>query len=192
MKVDLYAENKAEYATPKKPVLLDVSPAQYLSIEGTGDPGGEEFQAAIGALYNVAYTIKMASKLAGRDYGVCKLEGLYTGIGPGNWRWRLMIRTPGFITAKELESAKAALKAKSKPSEVQQIKLEKLREGKCIQMLHVGPYDDEQRTIAQMTRFAEENGLKCNGAHHEIYLSDPRRVAPERLRTILRLPAQRV
>jgi hypothetical protein len=190
MRLDLYAEHKAEYATPKTPFLLDVGPSTYLSIEGSGKPGGEEFERKIAALYSVAFTIKMASKSEGRDYAVCKLEGLWEGLGEGHWHWRLLIRIPEFIGEEELKTARAELLAKGKPRDVQLVTLERLHEGRCVQMLHVGPYDAEDRTIASMKRFVDEHGLRPHGAHHEIYLSDPRRVAPVRLRTILRQPVR--
>ena len=104
------------------------------------------------------------------------------------WRWRLLIRTPEFVAAKELAAAAAKLIAKGKPAEVNQVKLETIDEGRCVQMLHIGPYDREGDTVAGMGAFAGEHGLKFAGPHHEIYISDPRRVAPEKLKTILRLP----
>jgi hypothetical protein len=101
-----------------------------------------------------------------------------------------MIRTPGFITEKELAATIEKLLAKDKPKEVASVKLEKLTEGKCVQILHVGSYDKEGATIAKMHAHAESKGLKFHGLHHEIYLSDPRRVAPAKLRTILRNPVR--
>jgi len=196
-KLDLYKVHKDEYVTPKKPVLVQTKRAKYLAITGHGAPAGEAFQKAVGALYNVAYTLKMAKKFAGRDYKVCNLEGLWWGEKeaenfaaqpPDTWNWKLIIRVPDFISAKDLKDAVATLKEKSKPPEVADVKLEALDEGECVQMLHVGPYGNECETISQMRALAAEKGLSCHGLHHEIYLSDPRRVAPERLRTILRLP----
>ena len=107
------------------------------------------------------------------------------------WRWKLLIRTPDFITPEELHEAKAKLLAKGKGPEVSQVGLESIEEGPCVQMLHVGPYDTEPETISALAAFARENGLELHGLHHEVYLSDPRRVPPERLRTILRLPVRR-
>jgi hypothetical protein len=195
-KLDLYKLHKAEYAMPRKPVLLRVKPAQYLTIEGHGAPGNARFQACIGALYGMAFTIKMARKFAGKqDYAVCKLEGQYFGdlntIPKDNWNWKLMIRTPDFIARPDLESALAVLLKRGKSPEVKEVKLETLEEGDCVQMLHVGPYDRESESVALMRRFAEAGGLSLAGPHHEIYLSDPRRVPPERLRTILRQPMRK-
>jgi hypothetical protein len=184
-KIDLYKLHRAEYATPKKPSLVDIKPAQYLSIRGNGRPGGDEFQAAIGALYNVAFTVKMASKFAGQDYGVCKLEGLWGSTE----EWTLLIRTPEFIHSDALGDAITKLKAKGK-SGVGEVRLKKLDEGRCVQVLYTGSYSNEGPTIDSMAAFASERGCRTRGDHHEIYLSDPRRVAPERLRTILRRPVR--
>jgi hypothetical protein len=198
-KLDLYKEHKQDYVTPRKPVLLTIGPAKYLSIEGQGQPGGELFQTHLGSLYGVAFTIKMTSKFAGRDYKVMMLEGLWhhpdgqcaaSGKPPKEWKWKLLIRTPDFITRKELHKAIAALKVKGKGPEVARVKLETFREGRCVQVLHVGPYDQEPQTIEVMKTFAEANGLSLKGPHHEVYLSDPRRVVPSKLRTILRQPVR--
>jgi hypothetical protein len=197
-KIDLCKQHKDEYATPTKPVLIEAKPALYLTIEGMGEPGGEVFQDRIGALYSMAFTIKMTRKFEGRqDYAVGKLEAQWWAEGVSGdfsktpkdqWQWKLLIRTPEFITQADMDKAVAALTKKGKSPTVKQVRLEQIAEGRCVQMLHVGPYDREGETVAQMLAFAEKQGLKCHGLHHEIYLSDPRRVPPERLKTILRLP----
>jgi len=191
-KLDLYAEHKSEYVAPKNPVLIDASPAQYLAISGNGDPGGPVFQKKLGALYNVAFTIKMARKQAGQDYAVSKLEGLWWSDGPdpsvGPWNWTLIIRVPDFIGARELKEAIKKLQDKGKDAEVAEVEIKKLKEGRSVQMLHIGPYEQERGTIEKMQKFAAAEGLTFRGVHHEIYLSDPRRVAPEKLKTILRHP----
>ena len=195
-KFDIYQAHKADYVTPQKPALVEMKPAKYLAIAGQGAPEGKVFQAKISALYNVAFTVKMTRKFAGRDYTVSKMEGLWWAnsgkscleVSPKDWNWKLMIRTPDFITQKDVDSAIAKLREKGKPAEVSEVKLETLDEGLCVQVLHVGPYDAEAPTIAQMEAFVGEKGLRFHGLHHEIYLSDPRRVAPARLRTILRHP----
>jgi hypothetical protein len=198
-KLDLYKTHKSEYVTPKKPALVNVKPAQYLSVEGKGEPGGEVFHKMVGALYGVAYTVKFIKKFAGRDYKVCQLEGLWWGSGKGmdffknppkTWNWKLLVRVPDFIKAKDIKDAVKLLKEKGKGAGTGKVKLEKIREGKCVQMLHVGPYNQEQGTIGQMMEFAREKGLVAHGRHHEIYLSDPRRVPASRLRTILRHPVR--
>jgi len=196
-KLDLYKKYKGDYVASTKPALITVKRAPYLAITGRGEPGGQAFQAKMSALYGAAFTIKMARKAAGRDYAVCKLEGLWWGKRKtadlwsepkAQWNWNLMIRVPDFIKQKDLDDAVAALIRKGKGPEVTQVKLETIDEGNCVQMLHVGPYDAEPDTIARMLAFARQQGLSFRGLHHEIYLSDPRRVAPEKLRTILRHP----
>lgn len=199
-KLDLYQAHKADYATPRKPVLLRIARADYLGIAGRGIPGGDAFEKAIGALYSVAFTIKMASKFAGRDYGVAKLEGLWWIASGGSfmtepkeqWSWRLLIRTPDFIGQRELEAAWKQLAERGKDPLYRQVELTSLDEGECVQMLHTGPYDREAESIRQMEAFAAGQGFRFDGLHHEIYLSDPRRVAPEKLRTILRVPVSQV
>ena len=196
-KLDLYKLHKAEYVTRKKPELIQTKPAKYLTITGRGAPASELFQKSVGALYAVAYTLKMAKKFAGQDYKVAGLEGLWWGEkqnedfsaqAPDSWNWKLLIRVPDFIAAQDLKQTIKALKDKGKAPEAADVKLETIREGQCVQILHVGPYSAERETISQMVALARERGLAFRGPHHEIYLSDPRRVPPERLRTILRMP----
>ncbi len=197
-KIDLFKQHKDEYVGRKKPVIVTARLASYLSIEGRGEPGGEEFQARVGALYAAAYTLKFLSKGQGRDYVVCKLEAVWWADGDADfselpkdqWRWQVMIRTPDFIGEGDLAATIEKVKAKGQSPEIVDVRLTELEEGRCVQMLHVGPYDTEGETIAQMRAFAEEQGLAFAGRHHEIYLSDPRRVEPARLRTILRMPVK--
>ena len=196
-KLDLCKIHKTDYVAARKPVMVKIGPAKYLTISGHGAPASPEFQDGIGTLYGVAFTVEMTRKFAGKDYKVCHLEGLYWGNGneeiaicpdPSEWNWTLVIRVPDFIKEKDLNQAIAQLRAKGKAGDFEKVKLESIDEGSCVQMLHVGPYNEEKRTIDQMLAFARQKGLACRGKHHEIYLSDPRRVPPERLRTILRFP----
>jgi len=198
-KLDLYKLHKSEYAATRKPALVELKPASYLTISGQGAPGGERFTAGIGALYSVAFTIKMTRKFAGReDYVVCKLEGQwgsdsaqdFAKLPRDQWLWRLLIRTPEFINDEDLRQAIAVLLKRGKGEEVSSVRLETLAEGPCVQMLHLGPYDRACETIALMKAFAQQQRLQFSGRHHEIYLSDPRRVPPERLKTILRQPVR--
>ena len=154
-----------------------------------------------GALYAVAYTIKMTRKLAGeQDYVVGKLEGQWwSDEGPDlkripkkKWRWKLMIRTPELVRKADLAAALKNLEKKGKAPEATEVRLESLAGGSCVQMLHLGPYEQEWESISRMLAFAEEQNLAPHGRHHEIYISDPRRVPPERLKTILRLPVRRI
>ncbi len=200
-KIDLWKLHKDEYATPKSPALVTVREGIYLAISGRGEPGGPEFTDKVGALYAVAYTVKMTRKFAGlQDYVICKLESQWWLDGPDQdfarvprdqWNWRLMIRTPEIVTQAELRQAVSALTEKGKAPSANQVKLESFAEGLCVQMLHIGPYDRECDTIARMRTLADAQGLEFHGRHHEIYLSDPRRVAPEKLKTILRIPVRK-
>jgi hypothetical protein len=194
-KLDLYKLHAAEYVAPRQPALVQTRPARHLAVGGEGAPGGEVFQSRIGALYAVAFTVKMTRKFAGlQDYTVGRLEARYfmpdrKPLPPMSaWRWQLLIRTPDFIAPADLEKAVAALHKRGKEGDAALVALETIDEGACVQMLHVGPYGREEETLAIMRRFADGKGLRFAGPHHEIYLSDPRRVAPEKLKTILRLP----
>lgn len=196
-KLDLLKEHKACYVAAKKPVILDITAARYMAIDGQGAPGGEEFQEAVGALYAGAFTMKMASKSKGKDYAVCKLEALWWADGvsfpeakPEQVRYKLMIRIPDFIAESDLNDTLDVLRKKDKTPRAGDLRLESLDEGRCVQMLHLGPYDREAETIQQMQAAATAAGLAVHGLHHEIYLSDPRRVPPDRLRTILRHPVR--
>jgi len=197
-KVDLVREFRAAYTATREPALLVLEPATYLAISGKGEPGGAEFQARVGALYGVTFTIKFARKAAGRDFRVAPLEGLYWGKGhefkvvtPADWNWKLMVRVPGFVTRGDLQSAQDELRAKGKDPAVALVKLERLREGECVQALHIGSYASEPETVARMQTFAAARGYAFSGRHHEVYLSDPRRVPPPKIRTILRYPIAR-
>ena len=200
-KIDLYKLHRDQYAAPKSPVLVTMDEATYLAICGRGAPGGPEFTHKIGALYGAAFTIKMTRKFASlQDYVICKLEAQWWLDGSGHdfasvpqdqWNWRLMIRTPPFVEQQELDQAVEKLLKKGKAPCADQVKLESITEGLCVQMRHVGPYEEEARSISTMKAFAEQQGLTVHGRHHEIYLSDPRRIPQEKLRTILRLPVTR-
>ena len=201
-KIDLFKLHKDEYISPKNPQLVEVKPAKYLAITGQGAPGGDEFSSKIGALYGVAYTIKMTRKFAGlEDYKVCKLECQYWLDGDSydfsntpqeQWNWKFLIRTPEFVNEADLENAAKKLLEKGKAPEVKQVKLETISEGTCVQALHVGPYDKEGESLTKMMDLASEHGMEFHGMHHEIYISDPCRVAPEKLKTILRMPVRRI
>jgi hypothetical protein len=183
MKIDLFKDHAAEYAATAKPVVLEVKPAQYLAIRGSGDPGGPAFQSAIATLFGVAFAIKMASKIAGRDYAVAKFEGLYQD----REHRTLLIRAPDFIGAKQLRDAIASLRSKGNDA-AYGVTLQKLKEGKSVQVLRAGPYAGSPKTIDRLWAFCRENGLKIRELIHEIYLNDPRRTAPARLRTVVRQP----
>jgi len=196
-KIDLFKVHKSEYIAAKKPVLIDVNEATYLVINGKGSPGGEVFNDAVSALYAIAYTVKMTRKKQNKgDYVICKLEARYWSesalalnqIEQGQWNWQLMIRTPVYVEKSDIQLAAQALLSKGKTPSVKRVLLTKHTFGHCIQMLHIGAFEEEQRTIEQMYTFASAQKLTPTAEHCEIYISDPRRILPERLKTILRAP----
>ena len=198
-KIDLGKLFAAEYVAPRQPTLVHTKPARYLVVAGTGGPGTAVFQARIGALYSIAFTVKMTRRFSGQqDYTVGKLEARYLNLDgcpkppPNEWQWQLLIRTPEFVTAEELAGAVAALRKRGKEGDAALVELATIDEGQCVQMLHVGPYDREGETIEAMQAFAAERGLALRGPHHEIYISDPRRVEPAKLKTIIRLAVKPV
>ncbi|GAA2783791.1 GyrI-like domain-containing protein [Saccharopolyspora taberi] len=180
--------------------VVDVPDLQYLMIDGHGDPNtSEAFSDAVTALYPVAYKLKFASRNElGRDYVVMPLEGLWWAEDmdfftarrdKSRWDWTLMIMVPDWIGPAMLETARAQAGRKNRPARLDEVRLETLSEGRCVQALHIGSYDDEAGLLARMHHeFIPANGLRMTGKHHEIYLSDFRKVAPEKLRTILRQP----
>ena len=179
--------------------ILDVPDLSYLMIDGAGAPSSVAFAEAIETLYPVAYTLKFASKRRlGRDYVVPPLEGLWwaddmdsftTVRDKTRWSWTLLILVPEWVTEVMYEAAVAQVATKSAPRRLDDVRLERLSEGRCVQTLHLGSFDDEAPVLARMhDEFIPENGLSMTGRHHEIYLSDFRKVAPEKLRTILRQP----
>lgn len=198
-RVDLVREHGEEYVAPKEPTILRVGPAKYLSVEGQGPPGKQEFQTKLGALYSVAYTLKFLEKERGLDFKVPMLEGVWTGITGSldfsaksqKMAWRLLVRVPRFVRAGDVREAVARLHAKGKGDGAKDVHLSTEREGLCVQALHVGPYSAERSTVEHMTTVARSNGYSLEGPHHEIYLSDPRRVPARRLKTILRQPIRR-
>jgi hypothetical protein len=203
MKADLRVQFKALYtASAKQPGLVTVPRLPFLMIDGAGEPSGPEFQDAVGALYGSAYTIRFALKKAkpARDYPVMPLEALWWSEGMArldmerreSWRWTLMILQPDFITRAMLKSAVESVgERRGRTPALAKVRLAAYSEGKAVQMMHIGPYSAEAPTLARMGEFMAAAGLEASGKHHEIYFSDPRRTAPEKLKTILRQPVRR-
>jgi hypothetical protein len=187
------------YGSRRDPAIVDVPKLAYLMVDGHGDPNaGGAFAQAVEALYAVSYNAKLAVKRAreGVDFGVMPLEGLFWAPSPRRfsmqdkeaWEWTLMIMQPELVTAKVVVEARAdALRKKALPA-IDSLRLGRLAEGPAAQILHVGAYADEAATIARLHGFIAEQGYEPAGKHHEIYLSDPRRAAPEKCKTIIRQP----
>ena len=167
-------------------------------IDGKGSPESQQFQDALAALYSTAYTVKFTLKSAGRtDFVVPPLEALWWAEDVrafhendrDEWQWTMMIMQPDQVTPSDIVRALDQLAEKNKRSPAHdRLRLATLEEGRAVQVMHVGPYSEEAPTIAALHAFAESAGYRLVGKHHEIYLSDPRRTAPERLRTVLRHP----
>jgi hypothetical protein len=195
--VALYAPSSKAFS------IVDVPPMQFLMIDGHGDPNtAPAYQEAVEALYAVAYKVKFISKRKlGRDYVVAPLEGLwwaqdtdaFSARDKGAWDWTMMIMQPEWITSEIVRDAQAqAGKGKDLPG-LPRLRLETYHEGLSVQILHIGSYDAEGPTIVRMhSEFMPANRLIPAGKHHEIYLSDPRRVTPGKLKTILRQPVRKV
>ncbi len=192
--IDIKRANKELYTARETPTELTVGNATFLAIDGKGEPGGEGYQQAIERLYNVAYTMKFALKKAGViDFKVPTLECLWFGdpnkTPLAEWKWRLLIRIPEAVTEAHLEETKQQLREKKgiDAAVVQRIAWE---EGRSLQALHIGPYDTVTTTYEKLWKFGKEQGLVPKETGHEVYLNDPRRTAPEKLKTIIRLPVK--
>jgi hypothetical protein len=198
--IDLKKTWKPYYRASAQPSLITVPRMSCLMVDGTGDPDSQGFQEAVGSLYSVAYTLKFTfKKERAIDYPVMALEGLwsaedFTAFTTGerkDWQWTVLIAVPDCVTKKDAAHALDAAKKKAKFPRFPEVRLEKLAEGLCAQVMHVGPYATERATVELLHGFVEEQGYALRGRHHEIYLGDPRRAAPEKMKTILRQPVGR-
>ncbi|GIG64219.1 GyrI-like domain-containing protein [Phytomonospora endophytica] len=178
-----------EFKATAAPALINVPSLTYLMTDGKGDPDGEVYRTAVEGLYQASYAVRAALKPV-TTYTVGTLQGRWHGVGldpdRSSWRWTMMIAQPPEATADVVAAAFAAVK-KPRPG-LDLVRREVFAEGECAQILHVGPYADEKPAHDRLMAFIAAEGRVVSGSHHEIYLSDPRRVAPERMRTILRYP----
>jgi len=183
----------------KKIEIVEVPRMSFLMVDGIGDPNtSQSFSDAVEVLFPLAYTLKFMVKKGdmGIDYSVLPLEALWwagdmSAFTAGNkdaWKWTLMIMQPEFITPEMIESAMAEVEKKKKPVSLPLVRFESFDEGRAAQTMHIGPFSEEGPTIEKLHRFIEENGGQRTGKHHEIYLSDIRRAAPENWKTVIRQP----
>lgn len=207
--IDYVNDNKSLYRPTKEASIVDVPKMQFIMVDGKGAPdpdvGNEkdvsEFTRAVGVLYGLAYSIKMSykgdNKLPGyTKFKVPPLEALWWMSDdsrfdvkkPEKWRWTAMIRMPSFVTVDIIKEYIEKLNLKKKTADFSFVRLENFTEGKVVQILHIGPYSAEGRTIEAMHNYAKEGSFKLHGKHHEIYYGDPRRSSPEKLKTVLRNP----
>ena len=206
MAFDFKKEYKEFYMPPKKPSIVTVPKMNYIAVRGQGDPNPEEseYKQAIGLLYGIAFTIKMSKmgshKIDGYfDYVVPPLEGFWWQEGvigvdysrKDDFNWISVIRLPNFVTREDFEWAVEEA-TKKKKTDFSKVEFFTYDEGLCVQCMHIGPYDDEPATVELMHKFMEEQGYELDitdeRMHHEIYLSDARKVAPEKLKTVVRHP----
>lgn len=199
MKIDLKKEVATYRARKGSFDIVEVPPLQYLMVDGRGDPDTEAYGNAISALFGVAYKLKFASKRQfERDFVVMPLEALWwsddmstftVNRDKSRWSWTAMVAVPDWITGDDLEEARAAVAEKGANRALDELRLERYEEGRCVQTLHVGPFDDEGPVLDEMHNVSIPGaGLRMTGKHHEIYLSDIRSTDPAKLRTILRQP----
>lgn len=205
-KLELTKKYKSYYTAKTQPEIIELPAVTYLAIVGKGDPSSRAYAEKVEALYPVAYAIKFLAKATAHDFTVPKLEGLWwfdderygtismeeapLRVPRDEWQWRLLIRMPEFVTEAMVEEAKATVLKKKNIPLAAETSLFTLNEGKVVQMLHVGPFDREPETLQHMLKFIQEHKFKKGGHHHEIYLSDFRKTAPEKLKTILREPVK--
>ncbi|RJQ31370.1 MAG: hypothetical protein C4562_06265 [Actinobacteria bacterium] len=202
-KIDFKKKYKNLYLpSAKEPVVVDVPEMQFAMVDGEGYPGtSKEYMDSMMVLYGLAYTLKFTSKLSGGpDWTIPPLEGLWwaddmEAFGDESrkeeWKWTSMIMQPDFVTQDQFEAASKQLKEKKNPEGLEKARLEKYNEGLCVQIMHIGPYTEEAPTIQKLHQFAEDNGYSLRDKHHEIYLGDPRRTAPDKLRTVIRQPVSK-
>lgn len=197
---DLRKQLKPYFQAAREPALIRIPAIKYLYIEGKGDPAtGAEFREAIQALYTLIYTLKFSFKKTGkpRDLPVLPLQAQWwmagrrkfsTRASRSAWRWRAMIAVPGFVTEAMVRKASAAAGERKPLPALERVHLDRMKEGLCGQILHIGPYAAEMPTIDRLHAFIKEKGYRLKGRHHEIYLGDPRRTKPSKLKTIIRQP----
>jgi len=197
-KLDLKKTFKTYYHTGKAPELIVFGDVSYLTINGQGEPAGKAFTAAVEAMYPLAYGIKKVCKSMEMDFGVPCLEGLWwvegntpaLEVSRSQWFWKLLIRMPKFVSSEMMLSAQRDVAKKKKNDLILEITHETLTEGKCVQIMHIGSYATEPETINQLMGFIASNGLSISGLHHEIYLSDPRKTEPSKMKTLIRYPVE--
>jgi hypothetical protein len=193
--VDLTKAFKQYYTAAPAPELVTIEKGLFVTLTGKGDPNGADFGNATAALYAVAYGIKSGSKQKGNNFTVSKLEGFWWvndyRVDPllvprDQWNYELAIRLPDNITRQQFSEALISAEKKKKSALIRQVDFKHIEEGQSVQIMHIGPFSGEAVSLKKLDGFMQQNGLHRNGRHHEIYLSDYRKTAPEKLKTIFR------
>lgn len=202
-KIDPKKLYKSAYNPKKQYEFIEIPKLQFLSIKGQGNPNNSvEYADCVGALFSLSYGLKFHSKKKHqKDYVVGPLEGLwwaddmndFISRNKEKWKWEMLIWQPDWIEMGDFNLTLEQTKNKNPNRKLEEVELKTIDEGLCVQILHIGSYDDEAPVLAKMhDEFIPQNGFKMRGLHHEIYLSDPRKTAPEKLKTILRQPVLKV
>ena len=196
-KIDLKKEMKQLYTAGKEPAIVTVPEMTFIAYDGQGDPNtSKEFQDSMGVIFGLAYTIKFMCKEIDKDFVVMPLEGLwwtddmsdFSVANKEKWKWTVIIALPNYIDIEIFNEAKKKLFAKKKLSNIGKARLEKYEDGLSAQILHSGPYAEETPTIEKLHSFIKEQGYRMHKKHREIYFNSPQKVAPEKLKTIIRQP----
>lgn len=198
--LDFKKQRELYQPSAKEVAVVDVPAMRFIMLDGHGDPNGPGFEERVEALYALSFGLKMLPKKGVtppgyQEYTVAPLEGLWW-VAQGcfdfakrdNWRYTLMIRQPDFVIPELFASIQQETARKKKNPQVLEARLEDFPEGLSLQIMHIGPYSEEPATLAKIYAFAEEQGYTLHGKHHEIYLGDPRRADPAKLKTVLRQP----
>ncbi|WP_295121589.1 GyrI-like domain-containing protein [uncultured Chitinophaga sp.] len=196
--LDMTKTSQRYYKAGPRPELVTIPAGRFLTIEGKGTPEAPVFGKAIAALFAIAYSIRAIHKQQGQVFTVPKLEGQwwlnvnkpFKDVSRDEWFWKLLVQMPAFVTAGDHRQAIALAVQKKEIPLLADVKFETMEDGLSVQMLHTGPYTEEEETLQKLRDYMEQHHLVQNGLHHEVYISDPRRTAPEKLRTILRLPVK--
>ncbi len=198
-KIDFKKEfGELYFPSAKEVVIVDVPPMNFAMVDGRGNPNDNpELQRALAVLYGVSFTLRFRLKKQGiAEYRVGPLEGLWWTDAEGGfsmdskegWKWTLMIMQPDVVTPEHFQDAVSQLKKKRHPPGLSKLRLERFAEGRSAQILYIGPYSAERPTIEKIRRYIQAKGYRPEGKHHEIYMGDPRRSAPEKLKTVIRQP----
>jgi hypothetical protein len=198
--IDYKKDLKRLYLPSAKEItVVDVPQMNFLMVDGKGDPNtSQDFKEAMEALYSLSYTMKFIFKKGKKqiDYSVPPPEGLwwvpdmndFSIERKNDWFWTMMIMQPDVVTKQDVNEAREVVRKKKNPLALEKVRFNSYNEGKCAQILYIGAYKDEGPMIAQIHAFIKKSGYRLEGKHHEIYLSDPRKTAPEKLRTVIRQP----
>lgn len=197
-KIDLSKKDKVYYTAKEEPQVVELKPYPYLTISGVSAPEDQQFSKAIEAIYAVAFQVKFMSKGQGQDFIVPKMECQwwvesnmpFDEVPREDWHWNIMIRMPDFISKGMIEKAVQEAVTQDKTPQVAEVMYQRINEGKSVQILHTGSYDEEGPTLEKIHGFIANSGLTIAGYHHEIYLNDPRKVEVKNLKTIIRYPVK--